>query len=215
MDEYESLVSGMPEAIVLWTPHADGPKFLGQTSVVLPPGRRPDAILDFDAWLPDSDAKSLRVVLESLRVEGRGFDMSLRGRDVCVIGRSLLVGKPFALLALSRDASVTICHSKTRDLPGHCRRADVIVAAVGVAQLVRGDWVKPGAVVVDVGINRLPEGRLVGDVAFEEVLAVAGALTPVPGGVGPMTIAMLLSNTALAASRQSGIHLEMQLGPRK
>ncbi len=127
--------------------------------------------------------------------------VSLAGKRVSVLGRSMLVGKPFALLALARDATVTICHSKTRDLPAVCREADVLVAAVGRPELVRASWIKPGAVVIDVGINRLADGRLVGDVAFEEARAVAGWLTPVPGGVGPMTIAMLLSNTVLAAER--------------
>jgi len=125
----------------------------------------------------------------------------LRGKRVVVLGRSMLVGKPLALLALARDATVTICHSKTEDLPAVCREADILVAAVGRREMVRGDWIRPGAAVLDVGINRTPEGKLCGDVAFEEARAVAGWLTPVPGGVGPMTIAMLLSNTVLAAER--------------
>ena len=125
--------------------------------------------------------------------------VALGGARVVVIGRSMLVGKPFALLALARDATVTICHSKTRDLPGVCREADVLVAAVGRAEMVRGSWIKPGATVLDVGINRGSDGKLVGDVAFAEAGERAGALTPVPGGVGPMTIAMLLANTVSAA----------------
>ncbi len=131
--------------------------------------------------------------------------VELKGARVVVVGRSMLVGKPFALLALARHATVTICHSRTRDLAGVCRDADVLVAAVGRPELVRGDWVKPGAAVLDVGINRRPEGGLVGDVAFEEARAVAGLITPVPGGVGPMTIAMLIRNTALAAARLHGV----------
>ncbi len=130
--------------------------------------------------------------------------VKLAGKRVVVLGRSMLVGKPFALLALARDATVTICHSKTADLPAVCREAEVLVAAVGRAELVRGSWIRPGAVVLDVGINRRADGTLVGDVAFEEARAVAGSITPVPGGVGPMTIAMLLANTLTAAARQSG-----------
>jgi len=131
-------------------------------------------------------------------------DVALEGARAVVIGRSQLVGKPLAALLLSRNATVTICHSRSRDLPSIAREADVLVAAVGKARLVRADWVKPGAVVLDVGINRGEDGRLVGDVAFAEVREVAGALTPVPGGVGPMTIAMLLRNTATAAERRRG-----------
>lgn len=133
--------------------------------------------------------------------------LELAGKDVVVIGRSMLVGKPFAQLALARNATVTICHSRTADLAAHCRNADVIVAAVGVAKLVKGDWIKPGAVVLDVGINRGDDGKLVGDVDFEGVSQHASAITPVPGGIGPMTIAMLLSNTALASSKRQGLPL--------
>jgi methylenetetrahydrofolate dehydrogenase (NADP+)/methenyltetrahydrofolate cyclohydrolase len=130
--------------------------------------------------------------------------IELAGARVVVLGRSMLVGKPVALLALARHATVTVCHSRTRDLPAVCREADVLIAAVGRAELVRGDWIRTGACVLDVGINRLaPErgGGLVGDVAFEEACEVAGWITPVPGGVGPMTIAMLLANTLRAAER--------------
>jgi len=129
------------------------------------------------------------------------YGVELEGARAVVIGRSMLVGKPVAQLLLARNATVTIAHSRTRDLAGVCREADVIVAAVGRPGLVRADWVKPGATVIDVGINRGDDGKLCGDVAFAEVEAVAGALTPVPGGVGPMTIAMLLSNTVDAAAR--------------
>jgi methylenetetrahydrofolate dehydrogenase (NADP+)/methenyltetrahydrofolate cyclohydrolase len=122
-----------------------------------------------------------------------------------ILGRSMLVGRPLAQLALARNATVTVCHSKSRDLPELTRSADVLVAAVGRPELVKAEWVKPGAVVIDVGINRRPDGKLVGDVDFAGVRTRASAITPVPGGVGPMTIAMLLANTALAAARQHGL----------
>jgi methylenetetrahydrofolate dehydrogenase (NADP+)/methenyltetrahydrofolate cyclohydrolase len=130
---------------------------------------------------------------------------SLSGMDAVVIGRSNIVGKPMAQLLLGDSCTVTIAHSRTKDLPGVVRRADIVVAAVGRPQMVPGDWIKPGATVIDVGINRIhkPEGgtRLVGDVDFESCAAVAGAITPVPGGVGPMTIACLLANTVTACCR--------------
>jgi methylenetetrahydrofolate dehydrogenase (NADP+)/methenyltetrahydrofolate cyclohydrolase len=130
----------------------------------------------------------------------------LEGAQAVVVGRSNTVGKPMAQLLVQASATVTIAHSRTRDLPEVCRRADVLVAAVGRAQMIRGDWVKPGAVVIDVGTTRvaLPDGKtkLMGDVAFDEVAPVASAITPVPGGVGPMTIAMLLANTLEAAERR-------------
>ncbi len=126
----------------------------------------------------------------------------LAGARAVVLGRSAIVGRPLAALLLGANATVTIAHSRTRDLAAECRRAEVLVAAVGKPELVRGDWIAPGAVVIDVGINRLPDGRLVGDVAFAEASAVAGAITPVPGGVGPMTIACLLENTVTAALRR-------------
>ena len=133
----------------------------------------------------------------------------LTGLDAVVIGRSNIVGKPMAMLLLGESCTVTIAHSRTRDLPGLVRRADIVVAAVGRAEMVRGDWIKPGAAVIDVGINRVEgedgKGRLVGDVAYVEVAEVAGAITPVPGGVGPMTIAMLLRNTLVAAHRRAGL----------
>jgi len=123
----------------------------------------------------------------------------LRGARAVVLGRSAIVGKPMATLLLAADATVTIAHSRTVDLAGECRQADILVAAVGRPEMVRGDWIKPGATVIDVGINRRPDGKLVGDIAFDECAAVAGAITPVPGGVGPMTIACLLENTVKAA----------------
>ena len=126
------------------------------------------------------------------------------GKRAVVLGRSAIVGKPMAALLLAADATVTIAHSRTRDLPGECRRAEILVAAVGRAEMVQGDWIAPGAVVIDVGINRLADGRLVGDVAYEACAAVASAITPVPGGVGPMTIACLLENTLRAAEARRG-----------
>jgi methylenetetrahydrofolate dehydrogenase (NADP+)/methenyltetrahydrofolate cyclohydrolase len=125
--------------------------------------------------------------------------VALKGARAVVLGRSVLVGRPVAALLTSADATTMIAHSRTRDLAEECRRADILVAAVGRPEMVPGEWVKPGAVVIDVGINRLPDGRLVGDVAYESCAAVASAITPVPGGVGPMTIACLLENTVEAA----------------
>ncbi len=130
--------------------------------------------------------------------------VALRGARAVVLGRSQIVGRPMAQLLLGADCTVTIAHSRTRDLAAECARADVLVAAVGRPEMVRGDWIAPGAVVVDVGINRLADGRLVGDVAFAEAVAVAAAITPVPGGVGPMTIACLLENTLEAALARRG-----------
>jgi methylenetetrahydrofolate dehydrogenase (NADP+)/methenyltetrahydrofolate cyclohydrolase len=126
----------------------------------------------------------------------------LEGAEAVVIGRSNLFGKPMAQLLLQANATVTVCHSRTRDLPAVCRRADVLIAAVGRDRMVKGEWVKPGATVIDVGMNRTDDG-LHGDVDFEQVVQVAGAITPVPGGVGPMTIAMLLANTLRAAKLQA------------
>lgn len=142
------------------------------------------------------------------------FPEGLSGLNALVIGRSNIVGKPMAHLLLQQSCTVTIAHSRTRDLPGVCREADIVVAAVGRPEMVRGDWIKPGAVVIDVGINRMPtevpdKTRLVGDVAFDEVVAVAAAVTPVPGGVGPMTIACLLRNTVVAACRQHGLDCQL------
>ncbi len=137
----------------------------------------------------------------------RSVHASLKGLEAVVIGRSNIVGRPVAQLLLAEDATVTIAHSRTRDLAAVVRRADLVVAAVGRPNMVRGDWIKPGATVIDVGINRVDAGggktRLVGDVAYAEAFAVAGAITPVPGGVGPMTIACLLANTLAAATRST------------
>jgi methylenetetrahydrofolate dehydrogenase (NADP+)/methenyltetrahydrofolate cyclohydrolase len=133
----------------------------------------------------------------------------LTGREAVVIGRSNIVGKPMAMLLLGENATVTVAHSRTRNLNDVVRRSDIVVAAVGRPEMVRGDWIKPGATIIDVGINRVPtddgKGRLVGDVAYEEAAEIAGAISPVPGGVGPMTIAMLMRNTLVAAHRRSGL----------
>ena len=133
---------------------------------------------------------------------------TLSGREAVVVGRSNIVGRPVAQLLLAENATVTITHSRTNDLPSICRRADVLVAAIGRPEMIRGDWIKPGATVIDVGINRVPadggKTRIVGDVDYTEAMQVAGAITPVPGGVGPMTIACLLLNTLRAACAQKG-----------
>ncbi len=132
----------------------------------------------------------------------------MEGANAVIVGRSNIVGKPMAQLLLQDNCTVTIAHSRTRDLPGVVRQADIVVAAVGRPEMVRGDWIKPGATVIDVGINRIErdgKNKLVGDVCFEEAVKVAGAITPVPGGVGPMTIACLLVNTVTAACRQHGV----------
>ncbi len=131
-----------------------------------------------------------------------GYD--LKGKEVVVVGRSNIVGKPVALMCLARHATVTICHSRTKDLAEVVQRADVVIAAVGKAEMVKGDWIKPGAVVIDVGINRVGEKKLVGDVEYAAAAERASAITPVPGGVGPMTIAMLLQNTLESAQRTAG-----------
>lgn len=133
--------------------------------------------------------------------------VEIKGKEAVVVGRSNMVGKPTALLLLARHATVTICHSRTTDLKEVCKRADILVGAVGKPELIKGDWIKKGAVVIDVGINRSEKG-LVGDVDFKQAKEVAGYISPVPGGVGPMTIAMLLKNTLTSAARSAGYHLE-------
>ncbi|MDP3032808.1 MAG: bifunctional methylenetetrahydrofolate dehydrogenase/methenyltetrahydrofolate cyclohydrolase FolD, partial [Rhodocyclaceae bacterium] len=131
-------------------------------------------------------------------------NVPLKGAEAVIVGRSNIVGKPMAMLLLAESCTVTICHSRTRDLAFHTRRADILVAAVGQPKMITGDMIKPGATVIDVGINRTPEGKLCGDVDFESAKEVAGLITPVPGGVGPMTITMLLANTLEAAERTLG-----------
>jgi methylenetetrahydrofolate dehydrogenase (NADP+)/methenyltetrahydrofolate cyclohydrolase len=198
----------------------------------LPASISADAVLD--AISPDKDVDGFHVVNAGRLAVGQpglvpctplGSIMLLKdalgdlsGLNAVVVGRSNIVGKPMAQLLLAENCTVTIAHSRSRDLPAICRQADILVAAVGRPEMIRGDWVKPGATVIDVGINRVPsadpvkaaEGktRLVGDVAFAESAAVAGAITPVPGGVGPMTIACLLANTYAAACRALGVEPE-------
>ena len=134
----------------------------------------------------------------------------IEGSHAVIVGRSNIVGKPMALMLLHASATVTICHSKTRDLGAVTREGDILIAAVGKARMITGDMVKPGAVVIDVGVNRLPDGKLAGDVDFDSVRAVASRLSPVPGGVGPMTIAMLLGNTVKSAERTTGLAASME-----
>jgi methylenetetrahydrofolate dehydrogenase (NADP+) / methenyltetrahydrofolate cyclohydrolase len=157
------------------------------------------------AFVPCTPAGSM-VLLSQIH----GKDLS--GLNAVVVGRSNIVGKPMANLLLAANATVTIAHSKTKDLPAICRNADILVGAVGRPEMIRGDWIKPGATIIDVGINRIAaadkgegKSRLVGDVAYAEASAVAGAITPVPGGVGPMTIAMLMANTVVSAFRHAGL----------
>ena len=140
-------------------------------------------------------------VMELIKSTG----VSIQGKECVVVGRSNIVGKPMSMLLLHQSGTVTICHSKTKDLKEVCKRADILVAAVGVPNLITADMVKEGAVVIDVGMNRLENGKLCGDVDFENVKEVAGYITPVPGGVGPMTIAMLMQNTLTSAKIKNGI----------
>jgi len=129
----------------------------------------------------------------------------LEGKEAVVVGRSNIVGKPVAMMLLQKNATVTICHSRTKDLKAKVKAADIVIAAVGIPEMIKGDWIKEGAVVIDVGVNRVGDKKLVGDVEFEAASKVASAITPVPGGVGPMTITMLLSNTLTSAKRRAGI----------
>jgi len=165
-----------------------------------------------DAFVPCTPAGCMLMIEDQL---GRDFS----GLNAVIIGRSNIVGKPMAALLLKESCTVTIAHSRTRDLPGECRQADILVAAVGRPEMVKGDWIKPGATVIDVGINRIEKEdggtRLVGDVEFETASAVAGAITPVPGGVGPMTIACLLHNTLQQACRINGIEVPESLPEEK
>ena len=185
-------------AILLQLPlpaHLDGVELTG----LIDPGKDVDGLTPVSAGLLALGRESLRPCTPAgvmTLIDAAGAQ--LEGAEAVVVGRSNLFGKPMAQLLLGANATVTICHSRTRDLAEVCRRADVLIAAVGRAQMVKADWVKPGAVVIDVGMNRL-DGKLVGDVDFESVREVAGAITPVPGGVGPMTIAFLLRNTLQAA----------------
>jgi methylenetetrahydrofolate dehydrogenase (NADP+)/methenyltetrahydrofolate cyclohydrolase len=202
-DEVEALLQDLNadarvSGILLQLPtpaHIDGP---GLTWLI-DPAKDVDGLTPVSAGLLAKGRPGLRpcTPLGVMELLDR-HDVPLEGAEAVVVGRSDLVGKPLAQLLLARHATVTICHSRTRDLPEVCRRADVLVAAVGRPQMVQGDWVKEGAAVIDVGINRTDAG-LVGDVDFDAAAARAGLITPVPGGVGPMTIAMLLRNTLEAA----------------
>lgn len=181
----------------------------------LPAGLDPQAVID--AVPPEKDVDGLTAVSQGRLLAGvPGFrsctplgvmrlldevGVALRGARAVVVGRSLLVGKPVALLLLERHATVTMCHSRTADLAGEVARAEVLVAAVGHAGLIRGDWIRPGSVVIDVGVNRGSDGKVRGDVEFAPALERASHITPVPGGVGPMTVAMLLANTVSAAEQ--------------
>ncbi len=152
---------------------------------------------DYD-FVPCTPAGIMELIAES--------GVEVEGKTCVVVGRSNIVGKPMSMLLLHKNGTVTTCHSRTKNLAEVCKTADILVAAVGIANFITADMVKPGAVVIDVGMNRLPDGKLVGDVDFENVEKIAGAITPVPGGVGPMTIAMLMKNTFTAAknSKQRG-----------
>ncbi|QYC11190.1 bifunctional methylenetetrahydrofolate dehydrogenase/methenyltetrahydrofolate cyclohydrolase [Brevundimonas nasdae] len=202
--------------------------------VQLPLPKAIDSAAVLDAISPDKDVDGFHVVNAGRLAVGLpgmvpctplGSLMMLKdqlgdltGLNAVIVGRSNIVGKPMAQLLLGESCTVTVAHSKTRDLPGLCRTADILVAAVGRPEMIKGDWIKPGATVIDVGINRVPsadpvkaaEGktRVVGDVAFKEAVEVAGRITPVPGGVGPMTIACLLANTYSAACRANNIQPE-------
>ena len=189
--------------------------------VQLPLPKHIDSKVILDAVLPQKDADGFHPynfgrlaegtpVFEACTPKGvikmiESTGTKIEGKRAVVLGRSNIVGKPVALMLLHRHATVTICHSKTRDLPGVCREGEILVVAIGRANFVTGDMVREGAVVIDVGVNRLPDGTLVGDVDFGPVSQKAGWISPVPGGVGPMTIAMLLDNTLEAAKRAAGV----------
>jgi methylenetetrahydrofolate dehydrogenase (NADP+)/methenyltetrahydrofolate cyclohydrolase len=188
--------------------------------VQLPLPKHIDSKVVLEAVSPDKDADGFHPYNFGRLVEGHpvfeactpkgvikmieSTGVSIEGKRAVVLGRSNIVGKPLALMLLQRNATVTICHSKTKDLPSVCREAELLLVAIGKAKFVTSDMVREGAVVIDVGTNRLPDGKVVGDVDFEPVSQKAGWISPVPGGVGPMTIAMLLSNTVDAAFRRAG-----------
>ncbi|MFB0935785.1 MAG: bifunctional methylenetetrahydrofolate dehydrogenase/methenyltetrahydrofolate cyclohydrolase FolD [Propionivibrio sp.] len=187
--------------------------------VQLPLPRNFDTEALLDAIAPEKDVDGFRAENVGALVQGQPcfipctpygamkfFEeagISLKGKEAVVVGRSNIVGKPMAMLLMHAGATVTVCHSQTRDLKAHCLRADILVAAIGRPKMITGDMIKPGAVVIDVGINRLPDGKLCGDVDFESAKEVASFITPVPGGVGPMTITMLLANTLESAERSA------------
>ena len=198
--------------------------------VQLPLPKQIDSLKILNAVNPDKDVDGFHVINAGRLVTGQDSLVpctplgcvllakdtlqKLEGLEAVVVGRSNIVGKPVAQLLLAENATVTIAHSRTRDLPGVCRRADLVIAAVGRPEMIKGDWIKPGACVIDVGINRIERDgktRLVGDCEFESCARIAGAITPVPGGVGPMTIACLLRNTVTAACRQAGVAVPVTL----
>jgi methylenetetrahydrofolate dehydrogenase (NADP+) / methenyltetrahydrofolate cyclohydrolase len=179
--------------------HIDG----SHLTTLIDPAKDVDGLTPVSAGLLAKGIPGLRPCTPAGVIELlRRYDVALEGAEAVIVGRSDLVGKPVGALLLAENATVTTCHSRTRDLDQVCRRADVLIAAVGRPEMVKGSWVKPGAAVIDVGINRTDAG-LVGDVEFSSSVEVAGLITPVPGGVGPMTIAMLLANTLTAAQAQS------------
>jgi methylenetetrahydrofolate dehydrogenase (NADP+)/methenyltetrahydrofolate cyclohydrolase len=205
-DEVETLLHDLNadprvSGILLQLPtprHIDG----AHLTTLIQPAKDVDGLTPISAGLLAKGLPGLRPCTPSGVIELlRRHQVALEGAEAVVLGRSDLVGRPVAALLLAENATVTTCHSRTRDLPAVCRRADVLIAAVGRAEMVTGDWIKPGATVIDVGINRTEHG-LVGDVEFASASEVAGLITPVPGGVGPMTIAMLLGNTLQAARAQ-------------
>jgi methylenetetrahydrofolate dehydrogenase (NADP+)/methenyltetrahydrofolate cyclohydrolase len=185
--------------------------------VQLPLPRHFDADSVLEAIAPEKDVDGFRAENVGALVQGQPcfipctpygvmkfFEeagVNLKGKEAVVVGRSNIVGKPMAMLLMHAGATVTVCHSQTRDIKGHCQRADILVAAIGKPKMITGDMIKPGAVVIDVGINRQPDGKLCGDVDFDSAKDVASFITPVPGGVGPMTITMLLANTLESAER--------------
>lgn len=185
--------------------------------VQLPLPKHFDADTVLEAIAPEKDVDGFRAENVGALVQGQAcfipctpygvmkfFEeagVNLKGKEAVVVGRSNIVGKPMAMLLMHAGATVTVCHSQTRDLKAHCQRADILVAAIGKPKMITGDMIKPGAVVIDVGINRQPDGKLCGDVDFDSAKDVASFITPVPGGVGPMTITMLLANTLESAER--------------
>jgi methylenetetrahydrofolate dehydrogenase (NADP+) / methenyltetrahydrofolate cyclohydrolase len=182
-------------------PHIDG----SHLTTLIDPAKDVDGLTPVSAGLLAKGLPGLRPCTPAGVIELlKRYDVPLEGAEAVIVGRSDLVGKPVAALLLAENATVTTCHSRTRELDAVCRRADVLIAAVGRPEMVKGSWVKPGATVIDVGINRTDAG-LVGDVEFSAAVEVAGKITPVPGGVGPMTIAMLLGNTLAAAKAQAGV----------
>ncbi len=189
--------------------------------VQLPLPRGLDGRLATERIRPEKDVDGLTTRSAGLLLQGRASltpctprgcmalleeaGIDLEGREACVLGRSNLVGRPVAHLLEQSNATVTVCHSRTRDLAGVVARSDVVIAAIGRAELVKGDWIKPGAAVIDVGVNRMPDGSLAGDVEFAAAAERASVITPVPGGVGPLTVAMLMENTYRAAAGRLGI----------